>query len=50
MYWARIATLMAGNNRGTVFYPEKDDEVLVAFEHGDIDSPYIIGALWNRNG
>lgn len=48
MYWAKIATLMTGNNMGTVFYPEKDDEVLVAFEHGDIDSPYIIGALWNK--
>jgi uncharacterized protein involved in type VI secretion and phage assembly len=47
MYWARIATLMTGNDRGTVFYPEIDDEVLVAFEHGDIDHPYVIGALWN---
>ncbi|MDQ1255027.1 MAG: hypothetical protein QG646_4306 [Euryarchaeota archaeon] len=47
MYWARLATLMGGNGRGTFFYPDVDDEVLVAFEHGDIDSPYIIGALWN---
>jgi len=48
MYWARLATLMGGNGRGTFFYPDVDDEVLVAFEHGDIDSPYIIGALWNN--
>jgi uncharacterized protein involved in type VI secretion and phage assembly len=47
MYWARLATLMTGNNRGTVFYPEVNDEVLVAFEDGDIDYPYIIGSLWN---
>jgi len=47
MYWARLATLMAGNNMGMFFYPGVNDEVLVAFEHGDIDSPYIIGALWN---
>jgi uncharacterized protein involved in type VI secretion and phage assembly len=47
LHWARLATLMAGNERGTFFYPDVDDEVLVAFEHGDIDSPYIIGALWN---
>jgi uncharacterized protein involved in type VI secretion and phage assembly len=47
-YWARLATLMSGNGRGTFFYPDVDDEVLVAFEHGDIDSPYIIGALWNN--
>jgi uncharacterized protein involved in type VI secretion and phage assembly len=46
-YWARLATLMAGNGRGTYFVPEVGDEVLVAFEHGDPDRPYIIGMLWN---
>lgn len=46
-YWARVASLMAGNERGIVFYPEVDDEVLVTFEQGDINHPYIIGALWN---
>jgi uncharacterized protein involved in type VI secretion and phage assembly len=45
--WARIATTMAGNNRGTFFLPEVDDEVLVAFEHGNVGKPYVIGALWN---
>ena len=45
--WARLATLMSGNNRGIVFYPEVDDEVLVAFEQGNVNYPYIIGALWN---
>jgi uncharacterized protein involved in type VI secretion and phage assembly len=45
--WARIATAMAGNNRGTFFLPEVDDEVLVAFEHGNVAKPYVIGALWN---
>ena len=47
-YWARVASLMAGNERGMVFYPEVEDEVLVAFEHGDINHPCVIGALWNR--
>jgi uncharacterized protein involved in type VI secretion and phage assembly len=46
-YWARLATLMAGNNRGSWFIPEVDDEVLVAFEGGDPSHPYVIGALWN---
>jgi uncharacterized protein involved in type VI secretion and phage assembly len=46
-YWARISSLMAGGDRGMVFYPEVDDEVLVAFEHGEINHPYVIGALWN---
>jgi uncharacterized protein involved in type VI secretion and phage assembly len=45
--WARVASLMAGKERGAYFLPEVDDEVLVAFEHGDISQPYIIGALWN---
>lgn len=48
-YWARIATPMAGGDRGTYFLPEVDDEVLVAFEHGDIRFPYVVGALWNGN-
>ena len=45
--WARIATLMAGNNRGSWFIPDVDDEVLVAFEGGDPRRPYVVGALWN---
>lgn len=48
-YWARIATLSAGNNRGTFFIPEVGDEVLVAFEHGDINRPFVLGALWNSD-
>lgn len=46
-YWARIATLMAGQDRGTYFIPEVGDEVLVAFEHGDLSLPFVIGMLWN---
>jgi uncharacterized protein involved in type VI secretion and phage assembly len=45
--WAKIATLMAGKDRGAAFLPENGDEVLVAFEHGDIHHPYVLGALWN---
>ncbi|MEW6211592.1 MAG: phage baseplate assembly protein V [Acidobacteriota bacterium] len=45
--WARIAAPMAGKDRGAYFLPEVDDEVLVAFEHGDPRFPYVIGALWN---
>lgn len=46
-HWARMATLMAGKERGTYFLPEVGDEVLVAFENGDIHHPYVLGALWN---
>lgn len=45
--WARIATPMAGAQRGVYFLPEVDDEVLVVFEHGDMRFPYVLGALWN---
>ena len=45
--WIRIATTMAGNDRGTFFMPELDDEVLVAFEQGSFNHPYIVGFLWN---
>lgn len=46
-YWAPVATLMSGGERGSWFMPEKDDEVLVAFEHGNVDQPFVIGYLWN---
>lgn len=45
--WARLATMMAGNNRGTWFIPDVGDEVLVMFEGGDPRRSYVIGALWN---
>ena len=46
-YWAPPATLMSGGGRGAWFMPEQGDEVLVAFDHGDVNHPYIVGFLWN---
>ncbi len=55
-YWARIASFSAGEYvsnsdefgpRGALFLPEIDDEVLIAFEHGDILRPVVIGRLWS---
>lgn len=45
--WARLATMMGGNNRGTWFIPDVNDEVLVLFEGGDPRRPYVVGGLWN---
>lgn len=45
--WAPVAAPLAGGDRGMFFQPEIDDEVLVAFEHGDFDHPFILGYLWN---
>ena len=47
--WARLATLFGGNNRGSWFVPDVDDEVLVAFEQGNARRPYVLGGLWNGN-
>jgi uncharacterized protein involved in type VI secretion and phage assembly len=45
--WARIAAPMAGAERGVQFMPEIDDEVLVAFDQGDLRFPFVVGFLWN---
>lgn len=46
-YWARLATPMAGKDRGFVAIPEVGDEVLVAFEREDLRFPCVLGGLWN---
>jgi Type VI secretion system/phage-baseplate injector OB domain len=48
MAWARVAVPMAGPFHGTYFIPNPGDDVLIAFEHGDVRVPYIIGCLWNN--
>ncbi|MCP4304299.1 MAG: hypothetical protein GY788_05355 [bacterium] len=45
--WAPVASIMAGGDSGAFFMPEKDDEVLLAFDQGDWDHAYVIGFLWN---
>jgi len=47
-FWVRLAAPMAGPQRGFFYLPEVNDEVLLAFEHGDVHRPYIIGALWSN--
>ena len=44
--WARVVTPMVGQFAGNYFIPNLGDEVLVAFEHGDVNAPYVIGCLW----
>lgn len=46
-HWARLVSPMAGAERGMRFRPEVEDEVLLAFEMGCPDRPYVLGALWS---
>jgi phage protein D/phage baseplate assembly protein gpV len=45
--WARTVQPGAGKDRGAMVVPEVGDEVLVAFDHGDIRHPYVVGGLYN---
>jgi phage baseplate assembly protein gpV len=44
--WARVA-VPTGQFSGFYWIPKPGDEVVVAFEHGDVNAPYILGSLWN---
>lgn len=46
--WACIAVPWAGRNRGSYLPPEVDDEALIAFQHGDVRFPYVVGFLWSE--
>jgi len=46
--WVRVAAMTAGKDRGALFIPEVDDEVLLAFHLGDLAEPFVIGCLWNK--
>jgi uncharacterized protein involved in type VI secretion and phage assembly len=45
--WARTLQLGGGSARGMLVLPEVGDEVLVGFEQGDFNAPYVLGGLWN---
>src|SRR4051812_37626671 len=47
--WARVAAPFAGDGSGFYAIPQVGDEVLVAFEGGDVDHPYVIGSLWSTS-
>lgn len=51
--WMRVMTPNAGSsdvvgqNRGMIFIPEKGDQVMVGFEYGDPNRPYVMGSMFH---
>ena len=45
--WCRVAHAGAGPDRGFMILPEVGDEVLVAFEQGEVRRPFVLGGLYN---
>lgn len=48
--WLRVMTPVAGSNWGGHLTPRPGQEVLVAFQNGNIDRPIIIGSVYNGQG
>jgi phage protein D len=46
-WWARIASVNAGASRGLLMMPQVGDEVVIGFEHDDVNHPYVLGSVWN---
>ena len=45
--WARVSLPLGGNRTGLWALPEVGDEVVVAFENGDVSRPFVVGSLWD---
>ena len=45
--WIRMVQPHSGSGKGFHFIPEKGEEVLVGFEGGNAEKPYVIGAQYN---
>jgi uncharacterized protein involved in type VI secretion and phage assembly len=44
--WVRVSAPFAGRDAGAFFLPNVGDEVLVAFEQGDVNRPLVVGSFW----
>lgn len=45
--WIRIAQPHGGADKGFHFIPEKGEEVMVGFEGGNAEMPFVMGTLYN---
>ena len=48
--WIRIVSPHAGGDKGFHFIPEINEEVLIGFEGGNAEQPYMLGSLYNGGG
>ncbi len=46
--WIPVAAPYAGGKYGFYFHPEVDDEVIVAYDNGVGEFPFVIGSIWNQ--
>ncbi|MFE2216582.1 phage baseplate assembly protein V [Streptomyces canus] len=46
--WCPVVQPYAGKGHGIYFVPEEKDQVLVAFEHGEMRKPFVLGALYSN--
>ena len=46
--WIRMATPMAGKGYGVKFIPSEGDEVMVDYENGDMERPFVVGLLYSQ--
>ena len=47
--WIRVATPMASVGGGTYFKPQTGDEVLVNYDNGNVEHPYVVGSLFSKD-
>jgi len=45
LHWARLVQPSSGKEWGYYFLPEVGDQVLLAFENGNIEKPYVLGGV-----
>ena len=46
--WIRVCYPMASNESGFMFFPKKDDEVLIDYEEGNIERPFVAGSFYSK--
>lgn len=49
LQWMKVISVMGGKNWGGYFIPEIGDEVVVTFEHGNINNAYVIGSIFKND-